>query len=367
MTENHPFKDIPLLQEQWAEYGAGILIILLRFFVRARLVGLRGLKGDDYMIVMVLGLFTLDAVLVHQLAHLGTNMDVPVNLAPDEYGPFVLGSKLLLVSWYSYTAILWGLKGCMLFFYKRLAFGLWQEKLARWLAVACLLSYIAVVLTITFSCWPYAHNWMVYPASNDRCGVKTQNFIVTCVLNVVTDAALLFIPLPLVWKVKVTPKRKFLLSILFSSGIFVMAASIIRTTLSLSGTPSTSNVVKWGVRETFMGIITTNMPILKPLVTKAFWAKGSPSTLHHQDHSGHEFNIIQPRSTHRIRKHRRGGSPSEDGFALDNEMYCAGIEGEQVMITTTVDVQVHRETAEPDSSQNLGTQTGKGIHTPWSY
>lgn len=52
MAENYS-KDVPLLQEQWAEYGVGILVILLRFFVRGRLVGLRGLQGDDYMVVVV--------------------------------------------------------------------------------------------------------------------------------------------------------------------------------------------------------------------------------------------------------------------------------------------------------------------------
>lgn len=52
MAENYS-KDVPLMQEQWAEYGVGILVIFLRFFVRGRLVGLRGLQGDDYMIVMV--------------------------------------------------------------------------------------------------------------------------------------------------------------------------------------------------------------------------------------------------------------------------------------------------------------------------
>lgn len=53
MAEYHPFKDIPLLQEPWAEYGVGVTVILLRFFVRGRLVGLRGLQGDDYMSIMV--------------------------------------------------------------------------------------------------------------------------------------------------------------------------------------------------------------------------------------------------------------------------------------------------------------------------
>ena len=37
----------------------------------------------------------------------------------------------------------------------RLCFGLWQQKLAKWLAIICAVTYIAVFLTVTFGCWPY--------------------------------------------------------------------------------------------------------------------------------------------------------------------------------------------------------------------
>jgi hypothetical protein len=41
------------LPEQWAEYGIGVFIIFLRYFVRIRTVGFRGFQGDDYITVLV--------------------------------------------------------------------------------------------------------------------------------------------------------------------------------------------------------------------------------------------------------------------------------------------------------------------------
>jgi hypothetical protein len=105
----------------------------------------------------------------------------------------------------------------------RLCFGLWQEKLVKWLAIACTVTYIAVFLTITFGCWPYAsivyhfhdicvaHLAAAFQTTGGstlhhlvrcslisrivknsvyshgllgHCGLKVQNVIVTCVLNV---------------------------------------------------------------------------------------------------------------------------------------------------------------------------------------
>jgi len=53
------------LQEEWALYGIGAVVLLLRFATRLKTVGLRGFQGDDYMSILVLALFTIDAATVH--------------------------------------------------------------------------------------------------------------------------------------------------------------------------------------------------------------------------------------------------------------------------------------------------------------
>lgn len=57
-------------------------------------------------------------------------------------------------------------------------------------------------------------------------------------------------------------------------GIFVITAAIIRAVLTLSGTPSAQKINEWGIRETIIGIITVNVPVLRPFFTAAFWRWG---------------------------------------------------------------------------------------------
>lgn len=89
---------------------------------------------------------------------------------------FDFGSKEQLAAWYSYTALIWSMKGTMLFFFHRLTWvlllvcgsyvgtdrcriGLWQHKYIKSLGVVCAVSYLAVFLTLTFGCFPTRRNW----------------------------------------------------------------------------------------------------------------------------------------------------------------------------------------------------------------
>jgi hypothetical protein len=93
--------------------------------------------------------------------------------------------------------------------------------------------------------------------------------------------------MPLLWKLQVpfrksvsplpapkTPSnihRKLVIGLLLSSGAFVIAAAITRVVLTLSANPSALTINAWGVRETIVGILTVNIPILRPIFSKSFW------------------------------------------------------------------------------------------------
>lgn len=86
--------------------------------------------------------------------------DHPITaLTDDEIAQFELGSRLQLTAWYSYTALLWCLKGTMLCFFQRMTIGLWQARLVKYLMYACVVSYLAVFFTVTFGCYPTSKNW----------------------------------------------------------------------------------------------------------------------------------------------------------------------------------------------------------------
>lgn len=117
-------------------------------------------------------------------------------------------------------------------------------------------------------------NWQVSPAPPWKCAFRPQNFLAVAIPNILTDAAILMVPIPMLWQLKMPLKKKITIGIVLSSGMFVIVAAIIRTVLSLDAAPSAANINGWGVRETFIGIFTINVPILRPIFSRAFWRPG---------------------------------------------------------------------------------------------
>lgn len=186
----------------------------------------------------------------------------------------------------------------MLFFFHRITFGLPQERYVKALGVACGLTYLAMFLTIMLSCRPLRLNWQVRPKPPDHCEVRIQNFYVCTVLNVITDAALLAVPIPLLWKLKIPLRKKITIGLLLSSGIFVITAALTRIVMTLKANPSATVINRWGVRETIAGIIAVNAPILQPMCKKSFYRKGFRI-------SNGSSNPVQPQTD-------EGGSGSRD-------------------------------------------------------
>ncbi|KAE8154910.1 hypothetical protein BDV25DRAFT_135553 [Aspergillus avenaceus] len=336
------YDDKSFLPEQWAEYAASTLIIFVRMAVRIRTVGVRGFQGDDYFAFLAIALLLMDGITVHFSYVLGTNLEVPKpllnSLTPHQYAAVETGSKYELAAWYSYTGLIWVMKAKMLFLYKRLTIGLWQARVIKWLGLVCGITYLAVFLTVTFGCHPISDNWRVYPPPSKACGLKIQNVIVTCVLNVTTDFALLFIPIPLLWKVKTSLTRKLVIAIFLSSGIFVITASIIRTALTLDSEPSSITVNRWGIRETFVGVATVNLPILRPLFTRRFWQSG-----YVEESSGHAY----PESYNLTRTKK---STRRDSMTAINEE-----DNHDVYVSTSYNVKVEqRDTRSAESEGQMG-------------
>ncbi|KAK1707572.1 hypothetical protein BDP67DRAFT_152837 [Colletotrichum lupini] len=269
-------RDDKFLKEMWTWFGVGALVILLRFFVRIRMVGPRGLKGDDYTMLVTLFLYTVCFVMVDLVYRYGTNVDLTAaqisTLSDEEVARLVQGSKFQQVAWYSYTAYLWSMKATLLFFYKRMTFDLWQSaRVLKHLAWFTILSYLVVVGTISFSCMPFSDNWGVRPLPSEKCVFKAQNLLVSTFLNVVTDAAILCLPLPVLKEIRVPFYKKIFIAVLICSGLFVIAAAIMRVAVTLGSEPSTITVNRWGVRECEVGLIAVNAPILRPLFSRRFW------------------------------------------------------------------------------------------------
>lgn len=157
------------------------------------------------------------------------------------------------------------------------------------------MTWLALVLTVSLSCRPYHENWQIRPLPGPQCTFRTQNFWTLVVLNVVSDAAIMAIPVPILWNLRVSPLRKLGITLLLCSGLFIISTAIVRAVVTIGGTASVININRWGFRETAVGVCAVTAPVLAPMFTRAFWRKG-PYNRHrsaeaqrrHDRHRGHD-------------------------------------------------------------------------------
>ena len=75
----------------------------------------------------------------------------------------------------------------------------------------------------------------------------------------------------LLWRSQISTKEKTALIILFSGALFVMMAGILRCVLILTaGAKSAEQAGSWAVRETFVAVVVSNMPIIYSLLRGFF-------------------------------------------------------------------------------------------------
>ena len=249
----------------------------------------------------------------------------------------VIGSKIQLAGWTTAPCLLWTLKLCVTFFYFRLTvrvpviqpsgsllmqiaqngLGTYQKRIH----VAMLLnvtSFVVVIMTIFLSCMPFNHYWQVSPDPGNSCqpAISMPIIWVTFVSNVSTDIFLFFIPIPMLWKSSLRLYKKVATTSVLSAGLLIIICAtlksiyviVVGTVFILSspllhccilkktgfisvktqlGIPLTSPqdpvnggqlAAEWGTRETFIAVVTTNLPMIFPLF-KVWFAPFLPSTL----------------------------------------------------------------------------------------
>lgn len=185
-----------------------------------------------------------------------------------------MGSKMEFVTWYTYPGFVWVLKFCILFFYRRLTLGLTKERTLNLLFAFCGVTWAALIIAVSSTCRPFSNNWAIRPLPGEECIFRAQNFKALAALNISTDVAILTIPAPMIWHLRIPLWKRVGVTLLLCGGLFVISAAIIRAALTLTGTPSVLNINLWGYRETVIALLAVTAPVLSPLFRPGFWARG---------------------------------------------------------------------------------------------
>ncbi|KAI1872884.1 uncharacterized protein JN550_003758 [Neoarthrinium moseri] len=264
--------------EDFTLFSIGVAFVMVRTYARIRLVGFRRLQADDYLVWLGMIFYAAETSLAYSvgakakgLANNGMTDEQRLALDPGspEYQLRVIGSKIQLAGWSTYSALLWTMKTCLLVFYIRLTAGLDRTYLIRvYIGFGIVIAtYIAATMTLFLSCRPFSNYWQINPDPGNVCqpAISTTIVWIYCSMNVISDLYLLSIPVPMLWQSTLKPAKKVGLIILFSGGIFVIACAFLRAVLIVMDPVDGAQVAgSWAVRETFVAVITTNLPIVFP-------------------------------------------------------------------------------------------------------
>ncbi|KAL8997507.1 MAG: hypothetical protein Q9188_006310 [Gyalolechia gomerana] len=128
---------------------------------------------------------------------------------------------------------------------------------------------IAGIFTSGLSCRPLATRWK--PELGGECINVTYYWRYISLANIISDVAMLILPLPVVWNLHVSLPQKLSLTILFLTGSFGLTSSIVRFAIFydneafVDGTWASVRLMTWTLVEPGMYLIAACLPNYRPL------------------------------------------------------------------------------------------------------
>ncbi|CAK1366983.1 unnamed protein product [Cercospora beticola] len=150
-------------------------------------------------------------------------------------------------------------------------------KISVYIVIGLNLAYgIAFLLVSIFQCLPIHCAWTRWDGSDPTCkcnDINAQGWT-SAAFNVILDVLTLSLPLPMLWKMSLNKRKKFLVMMMFSVGFFVTIVSIIRLQVlvqfghSQNTTWDYRSVGYWSTIELHASVLCACMPAIRNLIRK---------------------------------------------------------------------------------------------------
>ncbi|RYP62674.1 hypothetical protein DL771_009615 [Monosporascus sp. 5C6A] len=243
------------------------VFVVLRFWAK-RITKRKFFVDDAFVVLAFLSTIANEGVVIWAIFN---GLGEPSSEVPQE--GLVVQAKVFIIP----AAITWlvgsvCLKLAMLYLYLRV-FSIAQFK--RWVyalivVVACYgIAFLAVFPTI---CHPISHIWA--PVPGGWCHNPAIEQFTSVGLNLIIDLAIVILPMPTLWSLKMPLYNKVFISIMFSFGLVTIGIMCWRIwiTAQSAKTPDLflhlAEVGLVSELELWLGIVVVCMPTLKPLITK---------------------------------------------------------------------------------------------------
>ncbi|CAK7227108.1 hypothetical protein SCUCBS95973_006431 [Sporothrix curviconia] len=238
------------------------IVVALRIYGRININKAR-LGLDDIMILVAVPQGLAMIVITGLYTRLGIGYDVTETLANL---PLIL--RLLVAYEILYATCNYSVKLSVLFFYQRVFIN-------RGMRIATIVTMVFVslwtlgnILQIFLLCRPFRAS--IDPTVPGTCGSQKASFVAIGTFNIVTDAVILSLPIPTVWRLQTTTRNKALISGVFLVGLLVSVVAICRivailhlNTLNLTGTAAYGEFLT--AVEPNLGILCVSLPGLRVL------------------------------------------------------------------------------------------------------
>ncbi|KAJ4393528.1 hypothetical protein N0V93_002740 [Gnomoniopsis smithogilvyi] len=165
-----------------------------------------------------------------------------------------------------YVLCLFGFKFSLLMSYLRfIQFGFWNLA-TRIMVVVIVSAHIAFAFGFIFTCNPIPKSWDSSITSGSCLGMPF--YTAFSALTIIFDIIIILLPFHVIISTQLQTRKKVAILGLFTLGIFITVVQVIRfsTIKSLSNLLDSARPITWSIIEGNLGIITTCIPTLAPLV-----------------------------------------------------------------------------------------------------
>ncbi|KAL2023524.1 hypothetical protein VTK56DRAFT_2132 [Thermocarpiscus australiensis] len=220
---------------------------------------------DDYMIIFsqLWNFITVGFIFAMYAAGMGIHANkVPLD-------NIVLMAKFLVVAEILYVFNLVWTKISILLMYYRIFHFPYFKKMAYGIGGFVIAWVICITFLFIFICVPVEKLW--YPDLPGHCINQVGTWIANAASTILTDVAILLLPIPQVWKLQLRRPEKIGVTIAFCLGFFVVFASAYRFTVlftynSTDPTYTLAPTVGWTQIEMSAGIVSACLPTLGPVM-----------------------------------------------------------------------------------------------------
>ncbi|KAI0159886.1 hypothetical protein GGR52DRAFT_166189 [Hypoxylon sp. FL1284] len=145
------------------------------------------------------------------------------------------------------------------------------------------------MLVLTISCLPLIPPTAEEPIARLKCAdsyLGNNILLAILITNVVLDAIILCLPLPLIWRLQTTLQRKLQLTLVFTLGSFIFVISILRVVAikrlnqsAIDDNWDSTYVLLWSIAESAVATVTVSLPVMQPVLRRVIYRQDGSSRI----------------------------------------------------------------------------------------